>query len=694
MPKATQALRLARWLLLLVGLALLGPLALSSYAWVSYLSLERSITAKMDQYWLNITNPGREEYLLEEDESFEIPYLASKLSLSAEPTRILDARRRLIGEFSSEKGIYARDPDELPGFLKKALVASEDGSFYEHHGVNFRAIGRAMVVNLQHLSIRQGGSTLTQQLAKVMFTTRRKTYGRKIFEAFCARKLESKFTKDQILLMYLDFAYFGHGCFGVESAARFYFGKPARDLDLAESALLVALIPNPRRYSPFDNQELAAARLRTVLSRMVKLGFVPATTAGRTAEDFWKDSEARFRNPETSFWKMNVNKSPYLVEVVRRSLEKQFSKERIIKGGLRVKTTFDLDLQAAAQSALAAGLRAEDAVALSTSPSGKGSLKPSGGQAPADQAEVKKPPVEGALVALRPSDGALLALVGGRGFAFSNQLNRATDITRPIGSSVKPFIFAQAFESGRASPDDVYDDKRLSFKLEGGRRWEPANYGNKYFGKIALREALAKSLNSVAIQLLQKADIDGVIKLLSEATGQPAAKFPRNLSLALGTGDLSPVTVSRAYAALANGGMTVEPYFIESIEDRNGAVLRPGGPPAPPRRILSEAVCSTMRGLMTGVFLPGGTAHAAAAAAGFTMPAIGKTGTTNDYRDAWFAGATPDIAAAVWVGHDDMRVPLGYGRTGGNAAAPAWMAFLKEAYRHRPTRQFDSPASQ
>ncbi|MFA6319013.1 MAG: transglycosylase domain-containing protein [Elusimicrobiota bacterium] len=670
-------------LLALLGLAVLPPLAVFTIAWGSYIRLERSITAKMDQYWLTITNPGREEYLLEADEVFEVPYMASTLSLSAEPTRILDSQGRLIGEFSSEKGLYARDPDELPAFLKKALIAAEDGTFYEHRGLNYRAIARAMLVNLQHLSFRQGGSTLTQQLAKLMFTTRRKTYGRKVFEAFCARKLESKFTKDQILLMYLDFAYFGHGCFGVESAARFYFGKSARDLDLAESALLVAVIPNPSRYSPFENRELAAARLRTVLSRMTGLGFVPAATAQRVAEDFWKSQEARFRNPETSFWRMNVNRSPYLVEVVRRALERRFSKERIIKGGLLVKTTFDLELQTAAQTALVAGLRAEDA-----------SAKAGVEKSTAAPAAAPAPPVEGALAALRPADGAILALVGGRGFSFSNQLIRATDISRPIGSSVKPFIFARVLEAGLAGPDDTFDDKKLSFRLEGGRRWEPANYGNKYFGPVSLREALAKSLNSVAIQLLQKADIDSVMLLLGEATGLPAARFPRNLSLALGTADLSPVAVARAYAAFANGGMTVEPWFLASVEDRGGAALLPAVPPSPTRRILSEKTVLVMRELMAGVFKPGGTAYAAALTAGFTMPALGKTGTTNDYRDAWFAGATPDIAASVWVGYDDMRRPLGYGRTGGNVAAPIWISFVKEAYRHRPTRPFDSPAAQ
>ncbi|HEX4048629.1 MAG TPA: biosynthetic peptidoglycan transglycosylase, partial [Elusimicrobiota bacterium] len=225
---------LALWLkrsalaLLAAGL-LLGAVAGSMVfsGWWRYHTLERSIVEKMDQYYLNLTVPGREEYLLESDETFEVPYMASKMAAAAEPTRILDAKDRLIAEFSVEKGQYVRSPDDLPVYLKKALVASEDAHFYSHHGIDWKATARAAVVTLLRARRVQGGSTLTQQLAKQMFTTRKKTLGRKIFEYFCARKLEQKYTKDQILLMYLNFAYFGHGCFGVESASQYYFGKPA-----------------------------------------------------------------------------------------------------------------------------------------------------------------------------------------------------------------------------------------------------------------------------------------------------------------------------------------------------------------------------------------------------------------------------------------------------------------------------------
>ena len=650
--------------------ALLAPLLAAGVllqGWWNFRSREADITRKMDQYWLAVTASGPEEYLLEEDEVFEVPYMASRLSMAAAPTRILDAKGRLIGEFASEKGLYVRDPEDLPAFLKKALVAAEDWTFYKHGGVNFRAIGRAMLTNLKSLETRQGGSTLTQQLAKLLFTTRKRTYGRKAFEMLCARKLESKFTKDQILLLYLNLAYFGHGLYGVESASRFYFGKSAKDLELGEAAMLVGVIPNPTRYSPFVNSELARARHRTVLTRMAKLNFVPSGAVNRYSDEFWAAFEGRLRSPQVSYWRMRVNNSPYLVERVRRTLEKDFSKERILKGGLTVRTTFDLEIQKAAEIAVQEGLRMENA---------------------ASTAAAAASPIEGGLAAV-DLDGSVLALVGGESFRFSNQLDRSMDIARPIGSAVKPFIFAAAFESGKRGPEAVFDDHPLTFKLGRGKVWSPQNYGRKYFGKVTLASALRKSLNSVAIQLLQEQKLDAVIALLAEATGAPPENFPRNLSLALGTADLSPLQSATAYAAFANGGIAVRPHYLTAIEDRDGKLLRGEEYPAP-HRILSTATAGVMTEVMKGVFTPEGTAHAAAAAAHFHIPAAGKTGTTSDYRDAWFSGYTPEFAASVWIGRDDMRVALGYGRTGGSAAAPIWIRFVKEVYKNRPTREFSA----
>lgn len=651
----------------LLGLACALPGAVGSSivlrGWIEYKRMEASIIEKMDQYYLTLTTPGREEYLLADDEVFEVPYMASTLSVAAEPTRILDAQDRLIGEFVSERGVYARDPEELPAFLKKALVASEDSAFYRHRGVDWRALARAMIVNARRLRVAQGGSTLTQQLAKVMFTTRRKTFGRKAFEVFCARKLEEKFTKDQLLLMYLNFAYFGHGAFGIESAAQYYFGKPAAALRLPESALLVGVIPNPGKYSPFENPELSKARTRTVLTRMARLGIIAEGSVERYAGEAAALVEARQRQPEVSFWRMRVNEAPYVAEYVRRDLEARYPKERILKGGLRVRTTFDLDIQRAAQEALRSGLGAL-----------QGELGAAGG-----------PPLQGGLAVVRSTDGAILALAGGTGFNFQNQLIRAVDSRRPIGSSVKPFVYAAAFGSGRFRPEDTMVDEPLTYRF-GGKTWSPQNYDRRYRGEVTLSTAVHQSINTVAVRVLERTGVDSVIRLLSAATGAPERRFPRDLTLALGTFDLSPLELARGYAMLANGGGSPVPYFLRAVEDREGRVVEPGGSQGEPAVVLAPALCSTMTAVLRGVLGPGGSAHGAALRAGLTVPAAGKTGTTSDYRDAWFAGYTGEFAAALWIGYDDMRVSLGPEGAGGRVAAPIWMSFVKAAYRNRPTR--------
>ena len=650
--------------LLALLLVPLGVCLLFAWGYWTFKSREASIVEKMDQYYLTVTSPGREEYLLSEDEAFEVPYMASKLSVEAVPTRIYDARGRLMGEFLAEKGVYVNDASDLPVFLKRALVAGEDGTFYRHKGVNWRAIARAMLVNLRSMSPKQGGSTLTQQLAKMMFTTRKKTYGRKIYELFCARKLEEKFTKDQLLLMYLNFAYFGHGAFGVESASRYYFDKPARELELAEAAMLVGIVASPNKYSPFADQILSKARHRTVLARMAKMGYIPESSIEALSEDFWRGFNRRLSSPENSFWRMSVNEAPYPVEVLRRALLKEFDKERLLTGGLRVSATFDLELQRAAEKALRPGLQELNAGVSSSSM-----------------------PVEGALAAIDPKDGAVLALVGGRGFSFQNQLIRAYS-ARPIGSSVKPFIYAAAFESGRFKPEDELEDAPIEYRVGGGRTWTPQNYGGKYHGKVTLAFALWKSLNSIAVKLLEAVGVEEAIRVRADASGADPASIPRNLSLALGTVELSALQLARAYGVFVNGGVSREPYLISTVEDREGKVIRDWSARPEGKAALKPETCATLVEVMRGVLGPEGTARAAALKTGFNLPAAGKTGTTNEYKDAWFAGVTPDLSAAVWLGHDDMRLSLGHGKAGGSTAAPIWMEFVKAAYRDRPARGF------
>ncbi len=655
-------------------LAAAGAGAMIGAGWWRYYSHRNDIVAKMDAYYLNLTVPGREEYLLGDDEVFEVPYLASTLSVAAVPTRILDTKDRLIAEFSIEKGQYVRSPDDIPAYLKKALIASEDGHFYSHHGVDWKATLRAAVVTLTGIRRQQGGSTLTQQLAKQMFTTRKKTLGRKIFEYFCVRALERKFTKDQILLMYLNFAYFGHSCFGVESASRYYFGKPASALDVGEAAMLVGIIPSPNKYSPLDKPELARARHRTVLKRMAKNGFLPESALERVEKEFWDGFKRRQSVPEISLWRTKVNEAPYVVEFVRRQMLRAYTKERLLRGGLTIRTTFDLDAQRSAQNALRERLARENDPEAAADEDGE----PAG----------KTAPVEGALAAVSPKDGALLALVGGTGFSFSNQLDRAADGRRLIGSTVKPFVWARAYETGKYTAESMFLDEAVTYSVGGGKKWSPHNYGDKYFGEVRLDFALWKSLNSVAIKLLKELDIDDVIEDLSKALGTPTERLPRNLTLALGTVDVSPLQVAAAYAVFANGGRAVKPWWLRRVEDREGKALSEGDAPKEDGLVVyssvtTRAVLDTMKGILG----PEGTGYASAKRIGFNVPAAGKTGTTNDYRDAWFAGVTPDLAAAVWIGHDDARIAMSAGKAGGAIAAPTWMRFVKDYYLTRPTKE-------
>ncbi|MFA5138990.1 MAG: PBP1A family penicillin-binding protein [Elusimicrobiota bacterium] len=655
--------------LMAVALAGLAPAAfLFGHGYYKFKTLEASVTSKMDKYYLAVTAPERAEYLLSDDEVFEVPYMASTLSAAPEPSRIYDSTGRLIGEFAKDRELYAGDPAQLPDWLKKALVATEDRTFYSHHGVNYLAMAKALADDVFSTRRTPGRSTLTQQLAKLLFTTRQRTWSRKVFELFCAKKLESKFTKDQILLMYLDFAYFGHGCFGIEAASRLYFNKPAASLELGEAAMLVGILPSPNKYSPFIDPDLAQARHRTVLRRMAQAGFIPAAAVERYSREFWQSMAGRMRLPQTSFWRMSVNEAPYFIEHVRRQLEDEYTKERVLKGGLRVYTTLDLGAQRAAEGALLDGLRAETEHFKLTHPSATAS-------------------VEGAFAAVDPASGGILAMVGGSGYSFRNQLDRASGGRRPIGSSVKPFVYAVAFEKGTFTPEDKLTDERVRYRQGPGRTWSPRNYGNKYYGEVTLRLAVARSLNTVAVQVLAALDIDDVIALLSGASGAAASNFQRDLTLALGTCSLTPVELAAAYSIFVNDGRPVRPHSIVKVEDRDGKVLREHAPAAEPP-LLSTATCHAMLDVLQGVFQAEGTAYAVAKRDGFSMPAAGKTGTTDDYRDAWMAGVTPDISAVVRIGNDDMRLSLGDGRSGGSVAAPVWVRFMKEVYRHRPTRPF------
>jgi penicillin-binding protein 1A len=522
---------------------------------------------------------------------------------------------------------------EMPPFLPEAVIATEDRRFFEHFGIDPIGMARALVTDIRTGEIRQGGSTITQQLAKNLFLTSERTVKRKVQEVLLALWLEHKFSKDQILTIYLNRVYLGAGAYGVEAAARKYFNKSARQLTLYESAVIAGLLKAPSRFNPFANPELTAQRANQVLQNMVEAGYLApaqAAAAARQREELKPAATAVWRGRYFADWAMDHVRD--LLGYIDRDIV--------------VKTTFDPRLQRLAEDAVGGVLDKEGA---------------------------KLDIGQGALVALGPG-GEVKAMVGGRDYRQS-QFNRAVQALRQPGSAFKPFVYLAGLESGYG-PDSTFNDAPITIG-----KWHPGNYDDKYFGRVTLRAALAHSLNSVAAQLADKAGVKHVIEV-AHRLGITSELRP-DLSIALGTSEVSLLELTAAYGAFADGGKGVWPYGIREIDDRDGHVLyrRTGSGPG---QVMTAREASTMVDMMSGV-IAGGTGRAA----NIGRPAAGKTGTTQDYRDALFVGFTPDLTAGVWVGNDDgtpmKRV------TGGRTPAQIWHNFMMAALKDVPPHPFAKP---
>ncbi len=522
---------------------------------------------------------------------------------------------------------------EMPPYLPEAVIATEDRRFYEHFGVDPFGILRALFEDLRYGQIRQGGSTITQQLAKNLFLTPDRTIKRKVQEVLLALWLEHKFTKDQILTIYLNRVYMGAGTYGVEAAAHKYFGKSARNVNLFEAAVLAGLLKAPSRFNPAANPDLTAQRAAQVLQNMVDAGFLTpekAAMAAKSREELRPVASAAWRGRYFADWAMDQVRE--LVGDIDRDLV--------------VKTTFDPRLQQLAEEAVASAL---------------------------DKSGEKLDIGQGALVALGPN-GEVKAMVGGRDYRTS-PFNRAVQALRQPGSSFKPFVYLAGLEAGY-SPDSQLNDVPISYG-----NWHPRNYDNKFFGEVTLRQALAHSLNSATIQLAQKVGIKRVIDVAHRLG--ITSELRDDASIALGTSEVSLLELTGAYGSFADGGRGVWPYGILEIRDRNGQVLykRNGSGPG---EVMTPRDAAVMVDMMSGV-ITSGTGRAAA----IGRPEAGKTGTTEDYRDAWFIGFTPDLIAGVWVGNDDgapmKRV------TGGTVPAQIWHNFMLAALKDTPPHDFAKP---
>jgi penicillin-binding protein 1A len=529
---------------------------------------------------------------------------------------------------------------EMPPYLPAAFIAMEDRRFYEHHGVDARGLLRALIENFRHGHIVAGGSTITQQTAKIVFTSQERTLRRKWTELFEAAQLEKSLSKTQILELYLNRIYLGSGAYGVDGAAHVYFNKSASALTLPEAAMLATLTRAPSVFSPRRDLAAAQARTRTVLATMVETGAItPAQAAAARAHpaEIVNHSVADARNY-------------YLDSAADEALHKATIDGAAPNADLVVHTMLEPRIQDAARA------------------SALGVLRKSGRKLHASEA---------AVVVMKP-DGAVVALLGGTDYAEST-FNRATQAHRQPGSAFKPFVYLAALEAG-LTPWDVRDDEPVD--IDG---WTPTNFGGRSYGTLTLADALAHSVNTITANLAQEVGISTIVDAAARCGIQ--SPLEQNASLALGTSEVTPIELTTAYAAFANGGMAVNPYFVSEVEGAGGKVLYRRTPPAP-ERIIAGHVDRDLTAMLYGVVTEG-TGRGAAIAG---HEAAGKTGTTQDYHDAWFVGFTADYVTSVWVGNDDASPMKGV--TGGSLPAQIWRATMTVAEKGLKSTPLDKSEPQ
>ncbi|MFQ5881634.1 MAG: penicillin-binding protein 1A [Candidatus Methylomirabilales bacterium] len=625
---------------------------------------------------------------------------------------------------------------KIPRFLHEALIAVEDSRFYQHHGLDPLGITRALWTNLKCLCLAEGGSTITQQLAKVLFFTPEKSLPRKLKEALLALKIERKYAKEKILELYFNQIYFGHGAYGIEAAAQTYFKKSVNELNLAEASMLAGLPRAPNSYSPIFDPERARRRRHHVLQRMVQEGFITADQArAATAVPF-----------NTAAFAQAKDLAPYFVEYVRQYLEDKYGTYALYHSGLKVYTTLNLKMQEAAERALKRGLqdlqrrrglRLQALIHQGGSPTRQA---PEVGQLvdatvmavtadvlqvkigayqvelplrqfrgpglsdileavkPGDQLSVKvlklegnrmeislqpEPEIEGAFLVLDPRQGEIEAMVGGYDFRRS-KFNRAIQAKRQPGSAFKPFVYAAAFDTG-LTPTTIFEDSPVSYPtIIGGAtaEWSPENYDKKYRGPVTLRQALEHSINVIAVKLIERIGVNPVIRMAHRLGIQ--SKLRPEYALALGVSEVSLLEMVSAYGVFATGGYRVEPYAIRKVLDSKGWVLEERFPE--PELVLRPEIAFVLTSVLKGV-VERGTGRRAKV---LEWPFAAKTGTTDDATDVWFIGYSPSLVAGVWIGYDIKR-SLGPYATSAHLAVPIWMDFMRVILRGAPVEDFPIP---
>ncbi len=699
-------------------------------------------------------------------------------------TRMYDIKGRVVGEFFEEKRTLVPF-SSIPKHVRDAFLAAEDADFYKHKGLDFPGLLRAFWANLKAGRVVQGGSTITQQVIKTFLLGPERSYSRKIKELLLAFKLESNLTKDEILFLYLNQIYFGHGCYGVQEASRFYFGKDVKELDLAQGAVLAGLPKSPARYSPVRHPDLSLKRRNWILGQMKQKGFAEdgqiEDALGETLEVVGKGFDF-------------YASAPYYAEYCRRQLIKLFGKDKVLRGGLHVQLALDLDLQKMARKALQDGLRKVDEKQGYRGPLGSISLQsvkelhanthfegkenqlwtlsvkekesdsdqqswkahPVDFESPTrvvvpvvsitgigpkavarvdlgtniasmdlssmswarkfspvkwtprpksvtqilsvgDLVEVlvehdkkggikcslSQPPlVQGAIVSIDPRTRHVLAMVGGSDYNKSPFI-RAVQSKRQPGSSFKPIVYAAAIDRGLLTPVSILMDSPEVYRLASGRSWKPMNYEREFLGPVSVRYALAHSINTIAVKIASETGLADVIKM-ARALGIKSELQP-NLTLALGSSEVTPLEITNAYATFAAGGISQDPVFITGISTSDGKPVAHFG--SEPKQAVRPEVAYVVTSLLRSV-IQEGTGRKARK---IGRPLAGKTGTANQQRDGWFVGYSPDLTCGVWVGFDDhSRLGRGWA-TGAGTALPVWIEFMENALANRPRLQFPAP---
>jgi penicillin-binding protein 1A len=679
-----------------------------------------------DQYWLRL------------------PPLSKLLTYDPPvATRVYADDGQLVSEFFFEKR-YLTPMDKIPAVVRDAFVAAEDSEFYRHRGIDPKGISRAFFANLRAGDVVQGGSTITQQVVKSLLLTPERSYRRKLREVLLSLKIERELSKDEILYLYLNQIYLGDGNYGIGAAARSYFGKDPSELTLPEAALLAGLPKAPSRYSPTRNAEGALTRQRYVLTRMLEEGYItptayraavrqgvsvvqrnqPRATVGSYYAEYVRrflvehfGERATYYQGYRVYTALNLNLQAIAEDTVRRDIEKLDlelgylgPRERLAKDAYEKRLADDAADPALEELEIG---RIYQAIVTATKPGrmtvavGKHSSQIDVSKVtwhgevaakerrfevgdiieatPVDSDGVKllaltqSPEVEAALVAIDAHTGQVKAMVGGYDFARS-QFNRATQAHRQPGSAFKPLVYAAALDAGY-TPASIVLDAPIEF-VDHDRIWSPKNFSRLYYGPTTLRVALEKSRNVVTVRVVQELGVDKVAKYVNRFGF--ARPIGRNLSLGLGTSEVTPVELVSAYSTFANDGERLPPLFITRIEDSNGKLIEEFKSKS--IEITSPQTAYLITSMLEGVVQNG----TGAAAKALGRPVAGKTGTTNDQHDAWFIGYTPDLLAGVWVGYDDHR-PLGRNATGGHVAAPIWVDFMKDAIRDKPATAFAMP---